>query len=227
MAETARTADEARASAAAAQRAAAGAEQNATVVGEETFTAFAKGIGQASPTIRAKIAQQLKDAGIYRGKVSGEFNNRLYDALIEAEKRRAQLATVVDVPNRFDFIADLAVQGQAEGTGAGAGVGITESLRISTPEQIKPLVDAVIMDQLGRKATEAEIKRYTKMIRKAQKASPTVTTTKKVGDRIVSTTTGGFESGQYLIDQIAGTDEGKANRVLGFYETFLRALGGE
>lgn len=222
MAKTARSPEEARRQAAAT--AATGSEQNATVTGEETFTAFAKALSQVSPTIRAKIAQQLKDAGIYRGKVSGDFNNRFYDALIEAEKRRAQLATIVDVPNRYDFIASLAT----EGDGAGAdGVGITETLRISTPEQVKPLVDAVIMDQLGRKATDAEIRRYTKMIRKAQKAKPTVTTTKKVGDRIVSTTTGGFDSGQYLIDQISGTDEAKANRVLGFYETFLRALGGE
>jgi len=222
LAETARSPEQARRHAAAT--AATGSEQNATVTGEETFTAFAKALSQASPTIRAKIAQQLKDAGIYRGKVSGDFNNRFYDALIEAEKRRAQLATIVDVPNRYDFIASLAT----EGDGAGAdGVGITETLRISTPEQVKPLVDAVIMDQLGRKATDAEIRRYTKMIRKAQKAKPTVTTTKKVGDRIVSTTTGGFDSGQYLIDQISGTDEAKANRVLGFYETFLRALGGE
>jgi hypothetical protein len=224
LAETAKSPEEARRTATAT--AATGQEQNATVAGEETFTAFAKALSQVSPTIRAKIAQQLKDAGIYRGKVSGDFNNRFYDALIEAEKRRAQLATIVDVPNRYDFIASLAVEGEGEGAGAG-GVGITESLRISTPEQIKPLVDAVIMDQLGRKATSAEIKRYTKMIRKAQKAQPTVTTTKKVGDRIVSTTTGGFDSGQYLVDQIAGTDEGKANRVLGFYETFLKALGGE
>ena len=225
MAETARTAEEARAKSIAAQAAATGAEQNATVTGEETFTAFAKAVSQASPTIRAKIAQQLKDAGIYRGKVSGEFNNRLYDALIQAEQKRAQLATVIDVPNRFDFIASLALEG--EGDGAGAGIGISESLRISTPEQIKPLVDAVIMDQLGRKATDAEIKRYTKMIRKAQKTTPTVTTTKKVGDRVITTTTGGFDSGQYLIDQIAGTDEAKANRVLGLYETFINALGGE
>lgn len=220
----ARTAEEARAQAEAAARAqVAGAEQNATVAGEESFTAFAKALSQASPTIRAKIAQQLKDAGIYRGKVSGEFNNRLYDALIQAEKKRAELATVIDVPNRFDFIASLALEDQ----GDGAGIGISESLRISTPEQIKPLVDAVIMDQLGRKATDAEIKRYTKMIRKAQKTTPTVTTTKKVGDRVVTTTTGGFDSGQYLIDQIAGTDEAKANRVLGLYETFINALGGE
>lgn len=220
----ARTAEEARAQAEAAARAqAAGAEQNATVAGEESFTAFAKALSQASPTIRAKIAQQLKDAGIYRGKVSGEFNNRLYDALIQAEKKRAELATVIDVPNRFDFIASLALEDQ----GDGAGIGISESLRISTPEQIKPLVDAVIMDQLGRKATDAEIKRYTKMIRKAQKTTPTVTTTKRVGDRVVTTTTGGFDSGQYLIDQIAGTDEAKANRVLGLYETFINALGGE
>ena len=104
----ARTAEEARAQAEAAARArTVGAEQNATVAGEDTFTAFAKGLSQASPTIRAKIAQQLKDAGIYRGKVSGEFNNRFYDALIEAEKRRAELATVIDVPDRYDFISNF------------------------------------------------------------------------------------------------------------------------
>ena len=61
----ARTAEEAKAQAEATARAqTVGAEQNATVAGEETFTLFAKALSQSSPTIRAKIAQQLKDAGI-------------------------------------------------------------------------------------------------------------------------------------------------------------------
>lgn len=218
----ARTAEEARAQAEAAARArTVGAEQNATVAGEDTFTAFAKGLSQASPTIRAKIAQQLKDAGIYRGKVSGEFNNRFYDALIEAEKRRAELATVIDVPDRYDFIASLAVEG---GDG---GPSVTESLTLLTDDKAKALIDAVIQDQLGRKANDAEVARYTKLVRKAQKASPTVTTAQKVGGRTKVTTTGGFDAGQYLLDQVSGTDEGKANKVLGFYETFMRALGAD
>jgi hypothetical protein len=220
----ARTAEEAKAQAEAAARArTVGAEQNAAVAGEDTFTAFAKGLSQASPTIRAKIAQQLKDAGIYRGKVSGEFNNRFYDALIEAEKRRAELATVIDVPDRYDFIASLAVEGE----GGDGGPSVTESLTLLTDDKAKALIDAVIQDQLGRKANDAEVARYTKLVRKAQKASPTVTTTQKVGGRTKVTTTGGFDAGQYLLDQVSGTDEGKANKVLGFYETFMRALGAD
>ena len=220
----ARTAEEARAQAEAAARArTVGTEQNATVAGEETFTLFAKALSQSSPTIRAKIAQQLKDAGIYRGKVSGEFNNRFYDALIEAEKRRAELATVIDVPDRYDFIAGLAVEGE----GGDGGPSVTESLTLLTDDKAKALIDAVIQDQLGRKANDAEVARYTKLVRKAQKASPTVTTAQKVGGRTKVTTTGGFDAGQYLLDQVSGTDEGKANKVLGFYETFMRALGAD
>jgi hypothetical protein len=220
----ARTAEEARAQAEAAARArTVGTEQNATVAGEETFTLFAKALSQSSPTIRAKIAQQLKDAGIYRGKVSGEFNNRFYDALIEAEKRRAELATVIDVPDRYDFIAGLAVEGE----GGDGGPSVTESLTLLTDDKAKALIDAVIQDQLGRKANDAEVARYTKLVRKAQKASPTVTTAQKVGGKTKVTTTGGFDAGQYLLDQVSGTDEGKANKVLGFYETFMRALGAD
>jgi len=218
------TAEEAKAQAEATARArTVGAEQNATVAGEETFTLFAKALSQSSPTIRAKIAQQLKDAGIYRGKVSGEFNNRFYDALIEAEKRRAELATVIDVPDRYDFIASLAVEGE----GGDGGPSVTESLTLLTDDKAKALIDAVIQDQLGRKANAAEVARYTKLVRKAQKASPTVTTAQKVGGRTKVTTTGGFDAGQYLLDQVSGTDEGKANKVLGFYETFMRALGAD
>lgn len=220
----ARTAEEAKAQAEATARAqTVGAEQNATVAGEETFTLFAKALSQSSPTIRAKIAQQLKDAGIYRGKVSGEFNNRFYDALIEAEKRRAELATIIDVPDRYDFIAGLAVEGE----GDGGGPSVTESLTLLTDDKAKALIDAVIQDQLGRKANAAEVARYTKLVRKAQKASPSVTTAQKVGGRTKVTTTGGFDAGQYLLDQVSGTDEGKANKVLGFYETFMRALGAD
>ena len=224
MAETARTADQARAQAMASSQA-AGAQQNAAVAGEDTFTAFAKGLSQASPTIRAKIAQQLKDAGIYRGKVSGEFNNRFSDALIQAEKKRAELATVIDVPDRFEFIAGLATEG--EGADTGDGTYISESISVLTDDKAKALIDAVIQDQLGRKANAAEVARYTKLVKKAQKAAPTVSTSVRSGKRTTTTTTGGFDAGQYLIDQVSGTDEAKANKVLGFYETFMKALGAD
>lgn len=224
MAETAKTADQARAQAVASAQA-AGAQQNASIMGEETFTAFAKALGQASPTIRAKIAQQLKNAGIYRGKVSGEFNNRFYDAILIADKKRDELSKVIDVPNRFDFIAGLALEGK--GTGTKDGTYISESISVLTDDKAKTLIDAVIQDQLGRKANAAEIERYTKLVKKAQKASPVVSTTVRSGKKTTTTTTGGFDAGQYLLDKISGTDEAVAKRVLSYYETAMKVLAGE
>lgn len=220
MAETARTADQARAQAAAQ---AAGQQQNAATVGDETFTAFAKALSQSTPAIRLKIAQQLKNANLYKGKVSGEFNNRFYDALLAAEKKRVELATVIEVPSRYDFIAGLA----ADVASAGVSGGISKVIqsKVYTDTDAKKLIDAVIQDQLGRKASADEVKKYTSMIQAAQKKSPTVTTYKTVGGVQTATTTGGINEQQYLLDRIAGTDEAKANKVLGFYETFMNALG--
>jgi hypothetical protein len=89
------------------------------------------------------------------------------------------------------------------------------------------LIDAIFKDTLGRKASSKEILKYTKAIQTAQKASPTVTRYSTSGGVTSATTTGGINEQQYLIDQIAGTDEAKANQVLGYYQTFMNALGGK
>jgi hypothetical protein len=56
---------------------------------------FAKAVAQSPEDVRLKLAQQLKKANLYKGKVSSKFNNSLYEALIAAEGKRAQLAMVV------------------------------------------------------------------------------------------------------------------------------------
>ena len=52
------------------------------------------------------------------------------------------------------------------------------------------------------------------------------TTTYGKGANQTQTNVAGLNEKQYLVDQISGTDEAKANKVLGFYETFMNALGG-
>jgi hypothetical protein len=79
---------------------------------------------------------------------------------------------------------------------------------------------------LGRKATDAEIKKYTTALKGIQDKAASTTTYKTVGGKQTQTTTPGINEKQYLVDQVSGTDEGKANKVLGFYETFMNALGG-
>lgn len=58
-----------------------------------------------------------------------------------------------------------------------------------------------------------------------QKKASTVTNYSGSGANQTQITTSGINEQQYLVDKISGTDEGKANKVLGFYETFMNALG--
>jgi hypothetical protein len=109
----------------------------------------------------------------------------------------------------------------------GSGPSVRKEIRISDQTTAKALIDAIFQDTLGRKASGKEILKYTRNLQAAQKAAPTVTTYATSGGTTSSTTTGGINEQQYLIDQIAGTDEAKANQVLGYYKTFMDALGGK
>jgi hypothetical protein len=109
----------------------------------------------------------------------------------------------------------------------GSGPSVRKETRISDDLTAKALIDAIFQDTLGRKASGKEILKYTSAIQKAQKTSPTVTSYATSGGVTSATTTGGFNEQQYLIDQIAGTDEAKSNQVLGYYKAFMNALGGK
>ena len=88
------------------------------------------------------------------------------------------------------------------------------------------LIDSIIKNTLGRKATKSEIKKYTSELKSIQSQSATTTTYNKSGGMQTRVVSPGIDEKQYLLDQVAGTDEGKANKVLGFYDTFMNALGG-
>jgi hypothetical protein len=109
----------------------------------------------------------------------------------------------------------------------GSGPSVRKEVRISDSTTAKALIDAIFQDTLGRKASSKEILKYTSSLQKAQKAAPTVTTYGTSGGVTSATTTGGINEQQYLVDQIAGTDEAKSNQVLGYYKTFMDALGGK
>ena len=111
------------------------------------------------------------------------------------------------------------------GTGTDTGPTTVTSVTKYKPEAAQQLVDSIIRDTLGRKATAAEIKKYSSMLKSIESKAATTTTYGK-GAKQTQTTIAGLDPKQYLVDQISGTDEGKANKVLGFYETFMNALGG-
>lgn len=189
-----------------------------TATGE--FTDFLKTVAK-NPALITGYSKVLKAAGYYKGKVTSKYNAALAKAFIDAEKDRALVAQATPI-SREDFYAQL----EPVGTGGTTGPTVVTDITAYTPEAAKMLIQSVIKDTLGRNATDSEIKKYTSGLKKIQQQAASTTTYKTVGGKQTRVTTPGINEQQYLIDQIAGTDEGKANKALGFYETFMNALGG-
>lgn len=201
-----------------------GEEQNAAVPGEDTFTNFAKAIAQATPTVREKLAQQLKRAGLYKGKISSEFNNNFYDALLRAEQKRATLAPFIDVTDRFAFIQELATEGEGGGK---EGPSRVTSRTVSEPKELFDDIDAVTREFLGRELPDAAKKKLAKKYIARQKAGKLdVTTTYSEDGSFRQTTGGGVTPQQFFIEEISETDEAKANKALRGYEILDGILGG-
>jgi hypothetical protein len=190
------------------------------VANEDAVTLFE----MAEPD-RKILAQRLKNAG-YRVPVSGKYSAKLLEAY-----SNASMATALQNQNIPDqgftvgqYLDQEAAARLAEGVGGG-GPNIRKDIRISDETTARTLINAVLQDALGRGATKEELKKYTSALQKAQQASPTVTTYSTAGDVTSAATTGGIDEQQFLIQQIAGTDEAKANKVFGYYDAFKNALG--
>lgn len=179
---------------------------------------------------RAQIAQALKNAGYKGFPTNGLYNQALANAysaaLMAAQTSAMQLGQPFDQNFFTGYLGQEIAARNVMGEGTG-GPRVTEQATIATDEQAKAIIDAVFKDQFGRSASEKELKKYTTAIQKAQKKSPVVTTTTKVGGKTMVTTSGGINATQYLLDRVSGTDEAKANKVLDYYETFMKALGAD
>jgi hypothetical protein len=173
---------------------------------------------------RKILAQRLKNAG-YKVAVTGKYSDKLLSAYSTASMKAALQSKMVG--QAFTVGQYLDQEAAAKIAEGGSGPSVRKETRISDDLTAKALIDAIFQDTLGRKASGKEILKYTSAIQKAQKTSPTVTSYATSGGVTSATTTGGFNEQQYLIDQIAGTDEAKSNQVLGYYKAFMNALGGK
>jgi hypothetical protein len=190
-----------------------------TVANEDAVTLF-----NMSEQDRKALAQRLKNAG-YKVSVNGKYSSALLSAY-----SNASIATTLqnaNLPDNQLTVGQYLDQEAAARIAAGGGDGpsIRKDIRISDETTARTLINAVLQDALGRGATKEELKKYTSALQKAQKASPAVTTYSTAGDVTSATTTGGINEQQFLIQQIAGTDEAKANKVFGYYDAFKNALG--
>lgn len=182
------------------------------------------------PKVRKQIAQALKNAG-YKVKVSEAFSDSLYEKYAEAnaaaQQRAIRLGKPVDPRNGAavqqafnDYIIQESTARLAEG-GTGGAPTSRKEIRITDETTAAGLIQAVMSDLVGRGPTAAELKKYTSALQRAQESSPVVVDYSTSG----STTTGGLNEQQFLIDQIAGSDEAQANKVMGFYDVFKQAIG--
>ncbi len=124
------------------------------------------------------------------------------------------------------------------GAGGAGGTRVSKSVRLSDPTTAEALVTAVMQDQVGRGPSKAELKKYTQALQKAQAAAPTTTvttsrsgaTTSPITGEVISgattsKTSGGINEQQFLINEIAGTDEARAQKVKSYYDVFKQAIG--
>jgi hypothetical protein len=197
----------------------AGAE--GTTGSQSDYTQFLSVVAK-SPALITGYSKLLKAAGYYKGKITDKYTPALQNAFTRAEEDRLSISAVRPI-GRDEFLQETVSLG-GDGTGTGGPTTVTNVTKYK-PEAARQLVDSIIKDTLGRKATAAEIKKYSAMLKSVEGKAASTTTYGK-GANQTQTTMAGLNEQQYLVDQISGTDEGKANQVLGFYETFMNALGG-
>jgi hypothetical protein len=194
---------------------------------EVSLDIFAKDVARGSDEARLALAQQLKDAGLWKGNISSRFDIKYYGALVKLEEQyQGQIALnkLLGVPTattRYDSLASLL----ADGDGGASKTRVSKSTRLSDSTTAEALVTAVMQDQVGRGPSTAELKKYTQALQKAQTTAPVTTVTTGGDSTSTSQTTGGINEQQFLINEIAGTDEARVQKVKLYYDVFKQAIG--
>jgi hypothetical protein len=194
---------------------------------DTSFEDFINGLSRLQPQDEKliKISQQLKDAKLYKGKITGKFDIKLYNALALASKgyKSANLfAQKFEAPaiDPFAYLEQIGMEGAD--TDASGAPKTTVTTYVTSPSQTAKLLDTVAEDLLGRKLTKQEKNKYTQLINAQQKAQPSVTTSGKG----FSSTRGGIDETQFITEQIGATAEAKTNRATDAYSVMMQELGG-
>jgi len=190
---------------------------------EVAFDVFVKNISQASDEARLALAERLKEAGLWKGKVSSAFDLKYYTALAKLEEKyQGQIAldkmVGATVPTqRYDVLTSIISTGEGED-----GPTTTTQTYITSPSQTAKLLDTIAVDLLERKLTDAEKAKYLKMINAEQRRQPSVQTQ---GEGFV-TTKGGVDEQQFITEKLESTGEAKNVRATDAYTILMRELGG-
>lgn len=193
----------------------------------QTLTEFLKALYASDDKTRLKVAQDLKKSGFYKGTPSGKIEDFLIlqSAAIAAEKEIAALKPYAGEIDRITYYKTHKDTGT--GTGTSRKASVQRDRQITTESNAAALLDTIAQDLLGRKFTESEKAKYTKLLQTEQKKSKSDTvTTYSGGDNGTYTTTSGLNEEQFLKEKIGKTTEAKTNRATDAYQVMLEELGG-
>jgi hypothetical protein len=191
---------------------------------EVAFDVFVKNISQASNEARLALAERLKEAGIWKGKVSSKFDLKYYTALAKLEEKyQGQVAldkmVGATAPTaRYDVLTSI-ISGGGEGD---SGPTTTRQTYVTSASQTAKLLNTVAVDLLERNLTKAEQAKYLKMINAEQRKQPSVQTQ---GEGFV-TTKGGVDEQQFITEKLQATNEAKTVRATDAYTILMKELGG-
>lgn len=191
---------------------------------EVAFDVFVKNISQGSDEQRLALAERLKEAGIWKGKVSSKFDLKYYTALAKLEEKyQGQIAldkmVGATVPTgRYDVLTSII----SEGGDGEDGPTTTTQTYVTSPSQTARMLDTIAVDLLERKLTKAEKAKYLKMINAEQRRQPSVQTS---GKGFV-TTKGGVDEQQFITEKLEASDEAKTVRATDAYTILMKELGG-
>ena len=170
---------------------------------------------------RLQIAQTLKNAG-YKVPVTGKFNDTLVTQWSNVNMAAQLQAQQIGQPYDKNYLTGYLQQQAIVNAASGAGAQDFQRKTIYDPTQAASVINVVYSNLLGRQATDKELAKYTKILQEAQRKNPVkYTDTAGAG----YTATGGLDPQQFLVQQIAGTDEAKAQRVIGFYDVVKKTIG--
>jgi hypothetical protein len=190
---------------------------------EVTLAVFAKDIADGSKEARLALAQQLKDAGFWTGKISSDFNINYYKALVKLEEAYQGQVTLNKIVGSTTPVKRYDVLKSSKQDAAGTGSPTTtKQTYVTSPTQTAKILETVAKDLLGRSLTKAEKAKYQKLINAEQKRQPAV----NVSGKGFSRTTGGVDEEQFITEKIAGTAEAKTNQASDAYTILMQELGG-
>jgi hypothetical protein len=189
------------------------------------LTSYLRNLYEADPKVKLQVANLLKRAGYYTGKVTTDFI-RLQDSIVKAEGDLAKISPYEPNLDRNTFYVQQAKAREAAGGGGEGKPDTIVSRTISSETGAARILEAIEQDFPFLELTAKQRKKYIDMVRKEQAKGSSATTTTYSEDGSQRVTRGGIDEEQFLIEKISDSNPGRASKVIEGYDILTKLLGG-